>query len=143
MGEFLSGLKNVLSSNVSINKIEDGIRNVIDARTMSGSKKLMRTYGLNPAKEGEMAYQRVNTTGTKADQYVVPNAQGGFGNQVSDLRRAYSLMHNKDGSWNKTAIGGVIAGSYLGVSSAARIATGGGLYRDSDGNFDLMGVPFI
>ena len=40
-------------------------------------------------------------------------------------------------------IGGTIAGAYMGVSAAGRIATGGGLYKDSDGNTDIIGVPFI
>jgi hypothetical protein len=36
-----------------------------------------------------------------------------------------------------------IAGSYMGVSAAGRIATGGGLYKDKDGNTDVIGVPLI
>lgn len=36
-----------------------------------------------------------------------------------------------------------IAGSYMGVSAAGRIATGGGVYKDKDGNTDLIGVPLI
>lgn len=45
------------------------------------------------------------------------------------------------------AIGGYsakkIAGSYLGVSAAARVASGGGVYKDNNGNTDLIGIPFI
>ena len=45
------------------------------------------------------------------------------------------------------AIGGYsakkMAGSYMGVSTAGRIATGGGLYKDKDGNSDIIGLPFI
>lgn len=36
-----------------------------------------------------------------------------------------------------------IAGGYLGVSAGARILSGGGLYRDKNGNANLIGVPFI
>ena len=36
-----------------------------------------------------------------------------------------------------------IAGSYMGVSAAGRLATGGGVYKDKDGNTDLIGVPLI
>lgn len=36
-----------------------------------------------------------------------------------------------------------IAGGYLGVSASARILTGGGLYRDKNGNANLIGVPFV
>lgn len=36
-----------------------------------------------------------------------------------------------------------LAGSYIAASGAARIATGGGVYRDSSGNADIIGIPFI
>ena len=36
-----------------------------------------------------------------------------------------------------------IAGSYIGVSAAGRLATGGGIYKDSDGNANVIGVPLI
>lgn len=62
---------------------------------------------------------------------------------ISNKDRLESMYRNDDGSWNKTAIGGTIAGGYMGVSAAGRVASGGGLYRDSDGNFDVIGVPLI
>ena len=46
---------------------------------------------------------------------------------------------NGEGSLNY----GKIAGSYIGVSAAARVATGGGLYKDRNGNTNIAGVPFI
>jgi hypothetical protein len=33
--------------------------------------------------------------------------------------------------------------TYAVGNTAYRIASGGGLYRDKEGNFDIMGVPFI
>lgn len=41
--------------------------------------------------------------------------------------------------WNA----GKIAGSYLGASAAYRIASGGGVYKDGNGNTNLIGVPFV
>lgn len=38
---------------------------------------------------------------------------------------------------------GKIAGSVMGVSMAGRVVTGGGLYRDKNGNVNLPGIPFI
>lgn len=38
---------------------------------------------------------------------------------------------------------GKIAGSYLGAATAYRVASGGGLYKDKDGNTNIIGVPFI
>lgn len=46
-----------------------------------------------------------------------------------------------------TAEGGLnykaIAGTYIGGSIAGRVATGGGIYKDRNGNSNLMGVPFV
>lgn len=36
-----------------------------------------------------------------------------------------------------------IAGSYLGVAGAGRLMTGGGIYKDGNGNTNLIGVPFV
>lgn len=38
---------------------------------------------------------------------------------------------------------GKIAGSYIGASAAARVVSGGGVYKDQNGNSNLIGVPFI
>lgn len=39
--------------------------------------------------------------------------------------------------------GAKIAGSYLGVAAAGRIVSGGGIYKDRNGNSNLIGVPFV
>lgn len=62
---------------------------------------------------------------------------------ITDMDRLKSMYRNKDGSLNKTMLGGTIAGGIVGTSAVGRIATGGGLYRDSEGNFDVIGIPFI
>lgn len=36
-----------------------------------------------------------------------------------------------------------VAGSFMTASAAARIATGGGLYKDRNGSSNMIGVPFI
>lgn len=36
-----------------------------------------------------------------------------------------------------------IAGSFIGASAAYRVASGGGLYKDKNGNANIIGVPFI
>jgi len=36
-----------------------------------------------------------------------------------------------------------IAGSYMGASAVGRLASGGGLYKDREGNTDIIGIPFI
>ena len=49
-----------------------------------------------------------------------------------------STFKNGD-KWNV----GKIAGSAIGASAVGRIASGGGIYRDKDGNTNIIGVPFV
>lgn len=52
------------------------------------------------------------------------------------MKDAYT---HDDGSLNMKNI----AGSYLTVSAAGRFATGGGIYRNKDGQTDFMGIPLL
>lgn len=36
-----------------------------------------------------------------------------------------------------------VAGTYVGASAVARVATGGGVMKDKNGNTNLIGIPFI
>lgn len=36
-----------------------------------------------------------------------------------------------------------VAGTFMATSAAGRIATGGGLYKDKNGNTNIIGLPFI
>lgn len=38
---------------------------------------------------------------------------------------------------------GKIAGSYIGASAAMRVVSGGGVYKDQNGNSNLIGLPFV
>lgn len=38
---------------------------------------------------------------------------------------------------------GKIAGSFLGAAAVGRVATGGGAYKDGNGNINLVGLPFV
>ena len=36
-----------------------------------------------------------------------------------------------------------VAAGFVGASAFGRLASGGGIYKDADGNTDIIGVPFI
>ena len=36
-----------------------------------------------------------------------------------------------------------VAGTFVGASAAARVATGGGLYKDRNGSTNIIGLPFL
>ena len=129
----LSEIGTVLKSNIAINKIGQDLRRVADRRIMSQDAGMLRSkLGYNGSFMGRDGIQ--NASGKTIENWS---------KDISDKDRLKSMIRNKDGSYNKTMIGGAIAGSYVGVSSSGRIASGGGLYKDSDGNTDLMGVPLI
>lgn len=65
--------------------------------------------------------------------------KGGFEKADGITKALSDTFKHKDGTLNY----GKIAGSYIGVSAAARVATGGGLYKDRNGNTNIAGVPFI
>lgn len=56
------------------------------------------------------------------------------------LIKGATKAHKKaDGSWN----GARIAGSYLTGAAGYRVLSGGGVYKDSEGNPNLIGIPGI
>jgi hypothetical protein len=56
---------------------------------------------------------------------------------------AKQLFKRDNGEYNFGAIAGSLLTGYMGASAVGRIATGGGIYKDADGNTDLIGIPFI
>lgn len=57
-----------------------------------------------------------------------------------DLWGAVKDAHTKtDGSANVAAI----AGSFIAAGAGYRALSGGGAYRDSNGNTDIAGIPFV
>jgi hypothetical protein len=62
------------------------------------------------------------------------------GDGVTDaVKKAYSK--NGDGTGGLAL--GAIAGSYMTASAGYRLVSGGGVYRDKNGNTNLTGVPFV
>ena len=58
---------------------------------------------------------------------------------VDAVKKVYSK--NADGTGGLAY--GKIAGSYLTAAAGYRVATGGGVYKDGNGNTNLIGVPFV
>ena len=55
----------------------------------------------------------------------------------------YKMVMNKGTTDEWRLSGAKLAGAGVGLSGAGRIASGGGIYKDADGNTDIIGVPFI
>ena len=54
------------------------------------------------------------------------------------------LSHtNADGTYSMGKMAATAAGTYVTGASAFRLASGGGIYKDKDGNTDIIGIPGI
>lgn len=51
------------------------------------------------------------------------------------------MNKGKDDEWRLS--GRRVAAGFVGASAFGRLASGGGIYKDADGNTDIIGVPFI
>ena len=128
------------------------------ANTMGGLGDALKSVGgaVKSAVKGEKILHS-NDTITKVTSGIMNNGLG-----AGEV--AYRMLKNKNGlkeaairtfaknaddvlkEGSKTTAKwdvGKIAGSYIGVSAAARVASGGGLYKDKNGNTNIAGVPFI
>lgn len=92
------------------------------------------------------------TIGSKIDTLLKSN-EGIVGNLTSGFKFASKVMKDNNSvtdAFNtvyRTSKGnldvGNLAGTAFAASAAARIASGGGIYKNSKGETDLIGVPFI
>lgn len=57
--------------------------------------------------------------------------------------RWYDMVMNKGKEDEWRLSGAKVAGAFVGASALGRLATGGGIYKDADGNTDIIGIPFI
>lgn len=64
-------------------------------------------------------------------------------NNLSMWQKTKALAMNDKGEYSGARIAGMGAAGYMGLSAAGRIASGGGLFRDADGNFDIIGIPIV
>lgn len=51
------------------------------------------------------------------------------------------MNKGKEDEWRLS--GRRVAAGFVGASSLGRLASGGGIYKDADGNTDIIGIPFI
>ena len=51
------------------------------------------------------------------------------------------VMNKGEDEWRLS--GRRVAAGFVGASAFGRLASGGGIYKDADGNTDIIGIPFI
>lgn len=121
------------------------------AKVMGGLSEALGDVGVEVGRTLKNAMVGRKSNGTyKAINHIGNNYLGGVEYVTRGLRKGEWGMDNLKKTFthqtgpNKGKVNvGKIAGSYIGVSAAARVATGGGLYKDRNGNTNVAGVPFI
>lgn len=141
--------KTILDSNKSINEIS-----INPGKIVQDSIKDAR-FSYNKVKATDMNDTYLKRAGITTNNGKYYNSKGeevnidkdGYMNNLSLDNRFRMSYLNNDGSLDKsriaTHVAGLGAAGYVGLSSVGRLASGGGLYRDSDGNFDIIGLPII
>lgn len=110
-------------------KIIKGMDKFVDGVQWNGKAILRSNEPINKVGKFVMGEADTGVRGT-----LTSMSKGkGFGEAV---KGAY---HNADGDFKW----GTAAGTYVGAALAGRVITGGGMYRDSTGNVNIPGVPFV
>ena len=86
--------------------------------------------------------EKLNEFGNQAKDFFLGGSIDSYNNYKSGMGVIDSVVkahQNEDGSVNMMKA----AGTFMTMSAAARVASGGGVYKDRYGNPNLIGVPFI
>lgn len=107
----------------------------VKGQKVNGSYKAINHIGNNYLGGAEYL-----TRGLKDGNWNLKKTFGKFDESGNALNSAGKVL----GKGESQALNyGKIAGSYIGAGVAARVVTGGGLYKDKNGNTNIAGVPFI
>ena len=117
-----------------------------DLANMASNLKGMPTGGTINRRVGTRVGSSRSTFGARLGDNLV----GGYRDTVKGMKgkdlsianvktAANTAFRNKDGSMNV----GRMAGAVVTAGVVGRVATGGGLYRDRNGSFNVPGIPLI
>lgn len=101
--------------------------------TEAFAKELHSNKPINPLELGGKAAGKFLGNLYGATSALVDNGFEGLKNFYKDDKDNYNV--------SKMISTGL--GAYAVPATVGRFASGGGLYHDSDGNFDIVGIPFI
>lgn len=147
-GDVVAGLTNndkaikdsIKASNKKAVKVGKEAMEKAKIKNPSLDAKQLRRIQRNATKEAGFRSSKINTahkvgsflgTGTRETMENMKKGQS-FG-------QALSNAHKVDGKISAKRV----AGTYMAASTAGRIATGGGLTKDKNGNTNVIGIPFI
>ena len=85
----------------------------------------------------------ISTLAGMAYGKTVGNLKGVTGALINDGFSGVKDFYTPGGNFSGSRLALTAFGAYSIPATVGRIASGGGIYRDSEGNFDIIGIPFI
>lgn len=125
-----------------VNAFDEALKGIGDAwkKSMRGETILHSNGAINHIGKNYLGAAEYLTRGFTDGDWNLMKTFGKVNEKGQALNAAGEVLKKGE----KQAINyGKIAGSYIGVGVAARVVTGGGLYKDRNGNTNIAGVPFI
>ena len=117
---------------------------------LKGSNKLNRIKDISPKSMPKLSKQKSMakpSVGQKAGNFVGGGIRDTYLNMNKNdmkLKDAIKSAHSvSDGKGGQRLSKTKMAGTFVGASAAGRIATGGGVMKDKNGNTNVIGIPFI
>lgn len=104
---------------------------VSSAPSGAKGKKLVNTKNLNV---NQNAAQQVGNFFGQGVRETINNKKSG-----QNLKTSLKNAHSTNGKIDPTKV----AGTYMAASAVSRVASGGGITKDKNGNSNLIGIPFI
>lgn len=104
---------------------------------ISGVTKLTSNQAINPIKGLANSLAGANSR---------PFMERGLHGMVGQMRGGKGFQDAAKHAFTKTdgkLAAGTIAASYIGASAGYRALSGGGAYRDKNGNTNIIGIPFV
>lgn len=142
----LGAIGRYMKSNESANEVMNigkllfgagrGLASDMAGQMRRSAETLGQVYDYRTKINRPAAFRRAMGYSNDVNLFNVPN-------KMSTTARIKAGLMNDRGEYSRPRMVGATFGVYAGATSIGRIASGGGLYRDADGNFDLMGVPFF
>lgn len=115
--------------------IPDAVWNICKT---AGDNGLKKAWGMT--KSGVAPINNANTI-VNGENSIIRRAFST--DRTGDNAKWYDMVMNKGESDEWRLSGGKVAFGLFGASAAGRLLSGGGIYKDADGNTDIIGIPFI
>ena len=94
--------------------------------------------------KGAEGYLRSNQAVNKIYGYADKLVEGKLGRATGDTMKAFSSKEGAEAlNYTRGDMLRFGLSTYAAASVAGRAVSGGGVYKDSQGNFDVAGIPFI